>query len=169
MHPCPPPQVTLGIPDFDAVSLFFFAVFAREGTTAPAPARSVALVKQHVKSLRFLAGASSRAQSRLVGCAERLCAAGAEQLHGRKVFPVLLKALYDQDVIDEAAIRSWAPADSSRRALGSWGCEQYGFSDVPGAVRECLTAANRPFLAWLEQAEEEDTDEEEDEEDEEEN
>jgi hypothetical protein len=63
-----------------------------------------------------------------------------------KAVPLLLQALYDADVLDEASVLAWAAA--------------------PGGSPD-VRAKAKPFVEWLQNAEEDDDDEGEDEDDEE--
>ena len=63
-----------------------------------------------------------------------------------KSFPFALKFLYDLDILDEESIMNWA-----RGSLRG----EYAFADLDTGVLKELRTASKPFITWLEQAEEE--------------
>ena len=114
------------------------------------------LVEKHAETLRMIAS-NPTAQKRLLGCVERLCGVLCPSL--LKVYPLILKQMYDEDVIDEAHILAWAKGKDRRGYMA----KEFGFSDVPAATRAELNEANRPFIAWLEVPDEDSEDKSEEE------
>ena len=72
-----------------------------------------------------------------------------------KMTPVLLKALYDEDFLDEEVIMSWHAGPSPAA---------YSFADVTAEVAKTVKSKAAVFITWLAEAEEDD-DEDESEED----
>ncbi|CAM9584602.1 unnamed protein product [Scytosiphon promiscuus] len=101
-------------------------------------------------------------QRHIIGAFELLCQASwPEMVHRPNLigfFPVILKHLYDSDIVEEEAMLMWAG--------------EQGRSDefTPPALSdeqvEALRAKATPFITWLEEADEEDDDDDDDEEDE---
>jgi translation initiation factor 5 len=140
--------VGLGIPTYNTISIFFFAAFdggILNGQIPPC-----------VDVLRMLASTPD-AKKRLVGCCERLCGVLYPALE--KSYPMILKLLYDEDVLEEEYILGWSCALLPTST-------EYGFVDVSDEVRSKLDKANMPFITWLQQADEDEEEDEEDEEDE---
>lgn len=77
-----------------------------------------------------------------------------------RMFPVLLKQLYDEDLIEEEVLFDWYH-DELRNEYTVDG------SIITNEMLESLKDASKPFIVWLQQADEE-GDDEDDEEDEEE-
>ena len=61
-------------------------------------------------------------------------------------FPLLLKQMYDEDLIDEEVLLLWA---------GSEERDEYVDAKVSEEKRLALRAASTAFIAWLEEAESE--------------
>ena len=97
-------------------------------------------------------------QRHLIASMEWFCGTKYPKL--LKFFPVILKHLYDEDLVDEEVLLEWA-SDYTRNDFSS---EQ---SLITLETLEQLKAAARPFITWLQQAEEEGDDGDEDEEEEE--
>ena len=89
---------------------------------------------------------------------ESLLAASPASGKSRKEVPLLLKFLYEEDIIDEAIIIGWHHKANASSVLG-----------VDEAAAEEIRKSAEPVVAWLEEAstEEEDEDDEDDEDDEE--
>jgi len=68
-----------------------------------------------------------------------------------KPFPLILKALYDEDVLEEAQLLAWGTADAIRGP--------YSSKTLTNDQLEAMRTASRPFMDWLEQAEEDGSDE----------
>jgi hypothetical protein len=128
------------MPPFERVSLYFFAAF--DGDVAKVNAKQL---HAHMDDLRSFVDAPAgderlNCHKRLLGCCERLCGVVYPEL--QKVYPVLLKTLYDEDMLDEEHIVSWGGLSA-----------EFGFSDVTEEMRSSLAAANEPLLRWLKEAE----------------
>lgn len=67
-------------------------------------------------------------------------------------YPIILKALYDEDVLEEETLLEWTSCE-----------EKYAMSEVSNGQRKELKISLQPFIDWLQNAEEE-SDEDEDEE-----
>jgi translation initiation factor 5 len=139
----------LGIPTYNIISIFFFAAFdgdiLKNGQIPPC-----------LDVLRMLSSTPD-AKKRLLGCCERLCGVLYPALE--KSYPIVLKLLYDEDVLEEEYILGWScglPPTST----------EYGFVDVSDEVRSKLDKANVPFITWLQQADEDEEEDDEDDEDE---
>jgi len=98
-------------------------------------------------------------QRHLIAACEWFCGTKYPQL--LKFFPVLLKHLYDEELLEEGVILEWA-ADYTRNEFSS---EQ---SLINLETLEQLKSAAKPFIHWLQEAEEDGDDEEDEEEGEEE-
>lgn len=97
-------------------------------------------------------------QRHLISACEWFCGTKYPKL--LKFFPVILKHIYDEELVEEDILLEWA-ADYTRNDFTS---EQ---SLISMEVLEQLKAAARPFITWLQEAEEDDDEGEEDEEEEE--
>jgi translation initiation factor 5 len=92
-------------------------------------------------------------QRQLLAAIEWFCGTRCRQL--QKYFPVFLKQLYDEDLVDEDVFFQWnldpTPND-------------YSVSDeiISAAVLVQLKQSAKPFITWLDEAEEEDDSEEDD-------
>jgi hypothetical protein len=94
-------------------------------------------------------------QARLICLVEELTVAFPNLV---KPFPLLLKALYDEDVLEEEQLLSWGSADHIRGP--------YSSKALSDDELQALRAASKPFMEWLEQAEEDGDDEDDDDDDE---
>ena len=92
-------------------------------------------------------------QRQLIAAIEWLCGAKYPQL--LKFFPVFLKQIFDEDLIEEDLFFQW----DSDMTPNDYSVDR---SFVSVAVLEQLKQSAKPFLVWLDEAEEED-DESEDE------
>ncbi|CAM9782803.1 unnamed protein product [Ectocarpus fasciculatus] len=95
-------------------------------------------------------------QRHIIGAFELLCQVHRPNLMG--FFPVILKHLYDSDIVEEEAMLMWAGEQGRSEEF------------TPPALTDDQVAALRakatPFVTWLEEADEEDGDEDDDDEDE---
>jgi len=91
----------------------------------------------------------------LIGGLEKLAATTHPSLMPK--FPIILKKLYDADVLDEKDILDWHAK----------GLDADRHTDVPDAltddIRANLLKATQPFIVWLQEAEEEGDDDDDDE------
>ncbi len=115
------------------------------------------LVAKHKAVLRglILSVDAEAYQRRLIGVTEHLCAVTHPDL--RKWFPLLLKQLYDEDLVDEEVFLEWAeeegPTEFTRRG-------------VSADMVEALRGEAAKFVTWLTEADEsgDDSDDEDEEE-----
>ncbi|CAN0575066.1 unnamed protein product, partial [Ectocarpus sp. 12 AP-2014] len=94
-------------------------------------------------------------QRHIIGAFELLCQASAvHRPHLMSFFPVILKHLYDSDIVEEEAMLMWAGEQGRSEEF------------TPPALTDEQVAALRakatPFVTWLEEADEEDGDEDDD-------
>jgi translation initiation factor 5 len=80
-------------------------------------------------------------QRHTIGAFELLCAVRAPALTA--FFPVMLKFLYDADILEEEAIVAWAEQGHN---------SEYTAPAVSAAAVEDLIAKAKPFLTWLQEA-----------------
>jgi len=113
-------------------------------------------IKQHANVLRSLASTSIQ-QRQLISSFEWLC--GTRHPSKVKFFPVLLKQLLDEELVEEDTFLAWA-GDFTRN---EYSADQ---SMVCLDALEALKASAAPFITWLQEAEEEDSEEGGDEEEE---
>ncbi|KND01426.1 translation initiation factor eIF5 [Spizellomyces punctatus DAOM BR117] len=91
---------------------------------------------------------NEKAQKGLLGGIERLVGVSYKDLLPK--MPVILKALYDEDLVDEEVFLSW----------GEKASKKFVDRKISKEIRE----KSEPFLAWLREADEEESEEEEDDE-----
>eukprot|EP00598_Pedospumella_elongata_P005487 CAMPEP_0184966878 /NCGR_PEP_ID=MMETSP1098-20130426/409_1 /TAXON_ID=89044 /ORGANISM="Spumella elongata, Strain CCAP 955/1" /LENGTH=433 /DNA_ID=CAMNT_0027488233 /DNA_START=240 /DNA_END=1541 /DNA_ORIENTATION=- len=123
----------------DRIIIYLGAVF----TEQMVPLNEVAA---HAKVLRALAGSAIQ-QRHLIAAFEWLC--GTKYPAKVKFFPILLKQLLDEELVEEDTFLAWA-ADFTRN---EYSAEQ---SMVCLDTLESLKASAQPFITWLMEAEEED-------------
>jgi hypothetical protein len=127
-----------------------------------AAAATATQVTTHKAALALLAPSAIQ-QRHLIAAFEWLC--GAKYPSLQRFFPLFLKQLFDEEVVEEDVFFNWA-TDYARN--------EYSASDslIHIDVLEALKASAAPFITWLQEAEEEgeegeDEDDEEEEEDDE--
>lgn len=107
-------------------------------------------VKTYKDNLAPLADSAIK-QRQLIAATEWFCGVRFPSLLPR--FPLLLKQLFDEDIVEEDTFLIWND-DNTRN--------QYSFDEmVPFETLEKLKETTAPFITWLEEAEEEESDEEE--------
>jgi len=106
-------------------------------------------IKQHASVLRALA-ATPIQQRQLISSFEWLC--GTRHPSKVKFFPVMMKQLLDEELVDEDTFLAWA-GDFTRN---EYSADQ---SMVCLDTLEALKASAAPFITWLQEAEEEDSEE----------
>ena len=109
-------------------------------------------VAKHKAALAALS-ASSIQQRQLIAAAEWLC--GTRYSSQMKFFPVLLQQFYEEDLVKEEVFFEW-DADSLRSDMS------VDASMISDEALESLRSHAKPFLVWLQEAEEEDEEEGED-------
>lgn len=113
------------------------------------------LIEKNNEILKALA-ASSIQQRHLISGFEWFC--GTKYSSLMKYFPVLLKELLDEEIIEEDVFLEWY-ADLARNEFSA------SDSMITIEILEQLKAFAAPFIKWLQEAEEEDEEEEEDDDD----
>jgi translation initiation factor 5 len=92
---------------------------------------------------------SPRAQNQLIALVEHFCAIQfPEEL--KSSFPVILKAFYDEDIIEEQYLIAWTNTNVRK---------EYAHWEVTEEHAATLFKELQPFIEWLENAEEESDDE----------
>eukprot|EP00752_Nemacystus_decipiens_P010461 g9320.t1 len=94
-------------------------------------------------------------QRHIIGAFELLCQVHRPNLMG--FFPVILKHLYDSDIVEEEAMLMWA-GESGRS-------EEFTPPALSDEQVAALRAKAAPFVTWLEEADEEDDDDDDEDED----
>lgn len=84
----------------------------------------------------------------------RYCAVHAPELVSK--FPVVLKALYDDDSLEEEAIFEWAELFETNATAQSLTASQVSSSASEDSIARKARLASEPLLKWLREAEEED-------------
>ena len=102
-------------------------------------------IGKHKAVLLKLTASNSHIMRHAISAAEELCVSST------KLFPVMIKQLYDEDVVDEESILTWYAAD---------GADEYRVVSE-GAGKEMRKKAE-VVVRWLEEAEEDDSDEDDD-------
>mmetsp|Transcript_33414 Transcript_33414/g.56091 ORF Transcript_33414/g.56091 Transcript_33414/m.56091 type:complete len:452 (+) Transcript_33414:397-1752(+) len=133
----------------DRIIIYLGAVFSEKMVER----KEVAL---HSKVLAELAGTAIQ-QRHLIAAFEWLC--GTKYPAKVKFFPVLLKQLLDEELVEEDTFLAWA-ADFTRN---EYSAEQ---SMLSTDTLEQLKASAAPFITWLQEAEEEEDDDDDDDEEE---
>ncbi|KDO20176.1 hypothetical protein SPRG_14524 [Saprolegnia parasitica CBS 223.65] len=124
----------------DRLAIFFGAAFTAQILAANEIAKYARVLEKLVDSERL--------QFQLIALTEHFCAVKVPALlHS---FPVILKLLYDEDILAEDTILSWS-VDETRK--------NYAHYEVTDAHAAALKKALTPFIDWLENAEEEESDE----------
>ncbi len=114
----------------------------------------------HKPVLRLLCPIGATIQQRhVIAAFEWFC--GTKYPALLKFFPVILKQLLDEEIVDEDTFLVWS-ADYARNDF----CAEQSMINID--VLENLRAAAQPFIKWLHEAEEEDEEDDEEEEEEEE-
>lgn len=142
-------QVLASLRPVDRVLIFMGAVF-----TPQALARNE--VAMHKAVLSALAP-SAHQQRHLISGAEWFCGTRCTEL-SRK-FPVLLKLLYDEDLVEEEVFYEW----EEDRVRNEYSADE---SMISTETLESLKEAAAPFINWLREADEEESSGEDDDEEE---
>lgn len=143
-------QIFCALPRNERVAILVAALFP-DVSTALAPSKKALAI---LEALNADAGPLA-----LIGGLEKLAAVGLRDLEPK--FPIILKKLYDADILDEQAILDW-------HAKGLEGADRD--TNIPDTLtddmRRALLLAAKPFITWLKEAEEEGDEEDGDEEEE---
>lgn len=97
-------------------------------------------------------------QRRLIGVMEQLCAVKYPEL--QKWFPLLLKQLYDEDIVEEEVFLEWyeeGEEDDDDSETGHR--SEYTRRDVTDEMVEALRGEAAKFINWLKEADSEGEDE----------
>ncbi len=116
------------------------------GTTFTPTAIADNLMEKNKTILHALAPSEIQ-QRHLIAATEWFC--GCKQPHLLRMFPIMLKQMYDADLVDEDVFYAWA-TDYARNEFSA---EE---SLISIDTLEALKVAAQPFINWLQQAEEED-------------
>lgn len=109
--------------------------------------------QKHERVLHEFAGDPASQLGQMMAL-EALLAASPESGKARKEVPLVLKFLYEEDIIDEAIIIGWHHKANASYVLG-----------VDEAVAEEIRKSAEPVVAWLEEASTEESDEDDDDDD----
>ncbi|GAB5030833.1 translation initiation factor 5 [Nannochloropsis oceanica] len=141
------------LPIEDRLFLFVQAAFGPD-------AAKQNMVGKHVKVLKgLILNVDAEAyQRRLIGVIEHLCAVTHKETL-LKMFPLLLKQLYDEEVVDEEVFLEWAEEE---------GPTEFTRREVSEEMVEMLRGEAEKFVTWLKEAEESGSEEDEESEEEEE-
>eukprot|EP01041_Mallomonas_annulata_P008502 gene8502-17534_t len=141
-------QTCNGLPAADRVLIFLGAVFTETSLTDNS-------IEKYKDILSALTSSQIQQRQLIAGC-EWFCGTKYPKLI--KMFPIMLKHLYDNELVEEDVLLEWA-ADYSKN---DYTVEQ---SLINLDTLEQLKVAAQPFITWLQQAEEEEDDEEDEDED----
>eukprot|EP01041_Mallomonas_annulata_P009183 gene9183-19043_t len=139
-------QTCNGLPAADRVLIFLGAVFTETSLTDNS-------IEKYKDILSALASSQIQQRQLIAGC-EWFCGTKYPKLI--KMFPIMLKHLYDNELVEEDVLLEWA-ADYSKN---DYTVEQ---SLINLDTLEQLKVAAQPFITWLQEAEEEGEDDEEEE------
>ena len=117
-------------------------------TEALVSGKEISLYKEYLMSI---VSCNMTTQRYLIAAFEWFCGTRYPTL--TKLFPVVLKQLFDEEVVEEEVFLAWS-CDCTRN---EYSCDVFLVSDE---VLEGLKASAGPFVAWLQEAEEEEEEEE---------
>lgn len=131
-------QTYAALPITDRFVIFFRAAFTKQILASNQVAKYAPVLQKVVQG--------THAQNQLIAMTEHFCAV----VHSEMItsFPIVLKLLYDEDLLDEDTLVAWPDV---RNAFGHW--------EVNAEQAAKLAALLKPFVEWLENAEEESDDE----------
>jgi translation initiation factor 5 len=134
------------LPIEDRLFLFVQAAFGPD-------AAKQNVVGKHVKVLKglILSVDAEAYQRRLIGVMEHLCAVTHKETL-LKMFPLILKQLYDEEVVEEEVFLEWAEEE---------GPTEFTRREVSEDMVEVLRGEAEKFVTWLKEAEESGSEEEE--------
>lgn len=138
-------QTMCALKTFHRILIFIGAVFTSESIVSND-------IEKHTDFLKLLAGSTIQ-QRQLISACEWFCGTYKPDL--LRYYPVMLKQLYDCDLVEEDVFYSWA-SDYSRNEYS------VDSSMITIDTLDKLKEAAQPFITWLHEAEEEEDDDEED-------
>jgi len=106
-------------------------------------------IKKHRDTLLRFTKGNQKAQKYLLGGVEQLIADKDNKAMLLTKTPIILKSLYDEDIVDEETLLEWGKKGPSKK-------------HVSRDDSKAILAAAAPLLKWLQEAEEETDDEDED-------
>ncbi|TYZ57822.1 hypothetical protein PybrP1_005542 [[Pythium] brassicae (nom. inval.)] len=127
-------QTYAALPITDRLVIFFRSAFTGAILASNQVAKYAPVLEQVIDS--------AHSQHRLLALCEHFCAVAHPEL--TKSFPILLKLLYDEELLEEDVLLGWAAA---RKEFAHW--------EVTAEQAATLLALLKPFTEWLENAEEE--------------
>jgi translation initiation factor 5 len=145
-------QIQHSLRPADRCIVFLGAAFTESG------ASTASQVTVHKRVLSLLAPSAIQ-QRHLIAAVEWFC--GRKYPSLTRFFPLFLKALYEEDVVEEEIFFNWA-TDYARNEFSA------PDSMIDIDTLEAMKASAAPFITWLQEAEEEGEDGDDDDEDEEE-
>jgi translation initiation factor 5 len=127
-------QTYAALPITDRLVIFFRSAFTSQILASNQVAKYAPVLEQVIDS--------AHSQCRLLALCEHFCAVAHPEL--TKSFPILLKLLYDEELLEEDVLLGWA---ATRKEFAHW--------EVTPEQAATLLALLKPFTEWLENAEEE--------------
>jgi len=138
-------QTYTALPITDRLVIFFRAAFTSQLLSSNQVAKYAPVLEKIIDG--------HHSQYQLIALSEHFCAVQHPELTSS--FPILLKLLYDEDLLDEETLVAWSN-NGVRKEYAHW--------EVTDENAAKLHALLKPFIEWLENAEEESEDESEDDE-----
>jgi hypothetical protein len=127
------------LPVEDRLFLFVRAAFGPDCAKANAVGKHKAVLKGLILSVD-----AEAYQRRLIGAVEYLCSVAHPDLG--KWFPLLLKQLYDEDLVDEEVFLEWYEE-------GEDDADEFTRREVTAAMAAALRKEAGKFITWLQEAE----------------
>ncbi|KAI9912853.1 hypothetical protein PsorP6_005550 [Peronosclerospora sorghi] len=132
-------QTYSALPVTDRLVIFFRSAFTNHVVASNQVAKYAPVLKKVVDG--------QHSQYQLLALVEHFCAVERPEL--LTSYPILLKLLYDEDLLEEESLIAWTKNDL-RKEYAHWA--------VTDELAAKLTALLQPFIEWLENAEEEESD-----------
>ncbi|CAH0482675.1 unnamed protein product [Peronospora belbahrii] len=137
-------QTYSALPITDRLVIFFRSAFTEQVLASNQVAKFAPVLEQIIDG--------QHSQYQLLALVEHFCAVEHSEL--LTSYPILLKLLYDEDLLDEECLVAWVN-NGVRKEYAHW--------SVTDELAVKLKALLQPFIEWLENAEEESEDESDDE------
>lgn len=137
-------QTYSALPVTDRLVIFFRSAFTKEVLSSNQVAKFAPVLEKIIDA--------QHAQYQLLALTEHFCAVEHSEL--LTSYPILLKLLYDEDLLEEECLVAWAN-NGVRKEYAHWA--------VTDELAAKLKTLLQPFIEWLENAEEESEDESDDE------